>query len=267
MRSLLGGVAPTAACTMQGVRLLAQRLDAARREMQALAAHDGSGGSLTLDLAVEHLGPLLLPPASRVAPSSASLADSAISGATSSTVGSDGSGGGNSLCIWLTADTNQSRSVLRGPLSSFGHVRVHDDAQAGHTAEDAPNNRVDVSTVLGIPATNFSRELHLDAVDFYLLGEMDHTVKGDVSSFGEYGFLRGGLPPGSMFLRYNNPGGPAPCFSASSTDLAFVRRESVVSPWGVELVEEGLAVPTGGAQTGVPLHARTFELHGAVAKS
>lgn len=170
------------------------------------------------------------------------------------------------LCIWVTADKPVAWDALQSSLSPLGTVVIHRDARPGHTTEQsstaaspaagASSGRVDVPTLLGLPRTPFLASLHMDAVDFYLLGELDGLVKSEVSSFGEYGFMRGGLGVaplhglwgdgsgndggtvngngtsrvirgGGVFIRHNMPGRAAyarhGCFSPNASDAAYTR--------------------------------------------
>ena len=219
VRALLAEVASTAACTLEGVSVLSSLLQL--RERGAA----GDGPALRPHLNVSSRASAVTP-IERVAPTAVSR-----------------------VCFWLTADTNASWAALRAPLSTWGPVLIH-GAPPSHTMETEA--KPDLPALLSLPRTPYLDALKMDVVDFYLLGEVDHMVKADASSFGEYGFLRSGLPRGAAFVRYNMPGrgsfraAGGGCFSGDAVDAGHVtmrRVAAAASAWGEGEVEDGLAVP------------------------
>ena len=117
------------------------------------------------------------------------------------------------LCLWVTADHMDGWRALERHLAPLGTLIIDRDSIPGHTSESG--DKPDLPAALGLQRTPFLDELKMDVVHFYLLGEVDHMVKAQVSSFGEYGFLRSGLKAGfissddsevlTSFVRHNLP--------------------------------------------------------------
>ena len=151
-------------------------------------------------------------------------------------------------CFWITADSNTTWSPLRAALSPLGPVLIHTDAQPGHTSE-RKYTIPDLPRLLHLPRSQYLDSLSMDIVDFYLLGEVDHMVKADGSSFGEYGFLRGGLRRGASFLKYIMPGrdrNVRGCFLPLSVDAGWTNFTPQAGRQQEMMLEEGLAVPRDG---------------------